>query len=144
MRKSVLKRLISYTRPYWRFIILALFCAVIGVVGSLLVPVFVGDAIDLVLGPGAVDFSGVLRIVIQIAVTIALSAVFQFAMSALTNRITYRTVRDLRVEAFKKINSVPLKYIDGHSHGDVISRMINDIDAVSDGLLQGDVYKRQT
>lgn len=137
MRKSVLKRLISYTRPYWRFIILALFCAVIGVVGSLLVPVFVGDAIDLVLGPGAVDFSGVLRIVIQIAVTIALSAVFQFAMSALTNRITYRTVRDLRVEAFKKINSVPLKYIDGHSHGDVISRMINDIDAVSDGLLQG-------
>lgn len=137
MRKSVLKRLLSYTRPYWRFIILALFCAVVGVVGSLLVPVFVGDAIDLVLGPGAVDFSGMLRIVIQIAVTIALSAVFQFAMSALTNRITYRTVRDLRVEAFKKINSVPLKYIDGHSHGDVISRMINDIDAVSDGLLQG-------
>ena len=75
MRKSVLKRLLSYTRPYWRFIILALFCAVVGVVGSLLVPVFVGDAIDLVLGPGAVDFSGMLRIVIQIAVTIALSAV---------------------------------------------------------------------
>ena len=137
MRKSVLKRLLAYTRPYWWLIVFALVCAVIGVVCSLLVPVFVGDAIDLILGPGAVEFPGVLRIIIQIAVTIALSAAFQFAMSALTNRITYRTVRDLRVEAFRKINSVPLKYIDGHSHGDIISRMINDIDAVSDGLLQG-------
>ncbi len=137
MRKSVLRRLLTYTRPYRWLIVLALLCAVIGITGSLLVPVLVGDAIDWIAGGGQVNFPYVARLLVQLGVTVGLSALFQFVMAALTNRITYRTVRDLRVEAFRKLNSVPLKYIDGHPHGDLISRIINDIDAVSDGLLQG-------
>ena len=138
MRKDgTFKRLISFTRPYSGYLAGALLSAVASVSLTLLAPVLVGDAIDLILGPGKVDFSGVFHLLLWLAATVAGVAVFQWLMTLCTNTITYRTVRDLRNAVFQKLEDVPLSYIDAHSHGDLISRVANDIDQISDGLLQG-------
>ncbi len=135
--KTVLKRLLAFTRPYLGYFILALVSAIAGVTLSLLVPVLVGNAVDYVVGPEQVDFPAIAKILLAMGIAIAASALFQWLMSLCTNIITHRTVRDLRIAAFQKLNRVPLKYIDDNPHGDLISRVVTDIDLISDGLLQG-------
>ncbi len=135
--KDVVKRLLTYTRPYRGYLIGAMACALISVILSLLVPVFVGWAVDCLLGAGQVDYAALVRIILYTGLAAAGSAAFQWLMAYCNNVITYRTVKDLRIQLFDKLSAVPLKYIDQKSHGDLISRVVNDIDQVSDGLLQG-------
>lgn len=133
----VLKRILSYTRPYLWYLVGALLCALLNVALTLLAPVLVGDSIDFIIAKGQVDFPSIARILFVLAGAILLGAFFQWVMTLCTNQLTYKTVRDLRVQTFHKLNAVPLRYIDGHSHGDIISRVVTDIDLISDGLLQG-------
>lgn len=137
MKLSVLKRLMRYTKPYSVFLFGALISAVINISMSLYGPILVGRAIDHIIGAARVDFPGMIPILLTLFITIVISAVFQWIMSYCTNKATYQTVRDLRIQTYRKINRLPLKYIDSHAHGDLISRIVNDVDQVSDGLLQG-------
>lgn len=134
---KTLKRLLAFAKPYRRFIWSALLSAVVSVSMTLLGPVLVGDAIDQMIGAGAVRFDAIARLVAGLLVSVALGALFQWFMALCTNKLTYWTVRDLRTVTFRKFHTVPLKYTDTHAHGDVMSRMVNDIDLVADGLLQG-------
>ncbi|MGN0382714.1 MAG: ABC transporter ATP-binding protein [Eubacterium sp.] len=117
--------------------IMALLCAVISVIAFLMIPILIGNAVDYIVAKDAVDFSQILKYIQAIAVLIAAGSAFQWLMTFCTNKITYRTIRDLRKDAFNKLNSVPLSYIDAHSKGNVINTVVNDIDIISDGLLQG-------
>ena len=135
--KEILKRLFQYARPYAGYLIGGLLCAVASIALTLLGPVLIGKAIDQIVGPGQVNFPETLKYLILLGITVALAAVFQWLMTLCTNKVTYYTVNDLRQEAFGKLHQVPLKYIDGNPHGDIINRLINDIDFISDGLLQG-------
>jgi len=137
MRKTVVKRLLQYTKPYIGFSIGAIVSAIISILLTLYGPILIGHAIDNVVGVGNVNHPAMVKTLILLAGTILFSAVFQWIMAYCTNKLTYKTVRDLRIQAYQKINSLPLKYIDGHPHGDIISRIVNDVDQVSDGLLQG-------
>lgn len=137
MSKGVVKRILIYTSKYKSYLIGAFLFAVISVCLTLLGPVLTGYAIDFIIGKGNVDFGGVGRLLLGLLFSTAGVAVFQWLMSLCINKVSYYTVRDMRRDAYKKINSVPLSYIDSNAHGDIISRIINDIDAVGDGLLQG-------
>ena len=130
--KKVLKRL----RPYRLTLVAAVRCALVSVSLTLLIPVLVGRAIDRIIGKGQVDFADVALILGYIGAAIVGVTVCQWLMNYFVNRVSFRTVRDLRREVFRKLNTVPLSYIDTHGHGDLISRVINDVDAVGDGLTQ--------
>lgn len=134
---AVLARILQYAKPYRNYLFFAFISAFISVVVSLFIPVLIGRAIDVIVGKGNVDFNSLISILIVIAVAIAISAVFQWIMTYCTNKITFLSVRDLRMAAFDKLIQVPLRYIDGTSHGNIMNTMINDIDQISDGLLQG-------
>lgn len=136
MKKSVVRRVLKYIKPYKGLLALAILSAIISVSLTLYIPVLTGNAIDNIIDKGNVNFENVLQIIIYIAVGVAGVAIFQWTMTYFTNVISYKTVRDLRRDVFCKFNDVPLSYIDTHSHGDLISRVINDVDAVGDGLLQ--------
>jgi ATP-binding cassette subfamily B protein len=136
-KSSTLKRLLAYTKPYRISMLIALICAVISVSLTLFTPILIGRAVDCIVGKSEVDFKQIAGILMQLILVIAGSALFQWLMTFHTNRITFRTVKDLRTKAYRRLNKVPLKYIDQNPHGDIINRMVNDIDAVSDGLLQG-------
>ena len=137
MNKGVVKRILLYTSKYKLYLISAFVFAVFSVCLTLLGPVLTGDAIDYIIGKGNVDFGSVGKILIGLICSTAGVAVFQWLMSLCINRVSYYTVRDMRRDAYQKLNIVPLSYIDSNAHGDIISRIINDIDAVGDGLLQG-------
>jgi len=134
---GTLKRVISYARPYIAYLISTIIFAIAGVGLSLLVPVFIGDAVDCCIEKGSVDFDGLKKIVIELAVIVTASGIFQWIMSLCTNKLAFLTIRDMRADIFNKLERVPLKYIDGHTKGELTSRVINDIEIVSDGLLQG-------
>lgn len=136
MDRTVIRRLLRYIRPYRGKVAGALIFAVFGVGLQLLVPVLVGDAINYMTGPGEVSMAHVMPYIGLIALAVAASAFATCMMTRLTNTVAYRTVKDLRVEAFNKLQQVPLSYIDTHAHGDIVSRVVNDIDQVADGLLQ--------
>ena len=136
MKKSVVSRVLKYIKPYKGLLALAILSAIISVSLTLYIPVLTGNAIDNIIDKGNVNFENVLQIIIYIAVGVAGVAIFQWTMTYFTNVISYKTVRDLRRDVFCKFNDVPLSYIDTHSHGDLISRVINDVDAVGDGLSQ--------
>lgn len=136
MEKSVVRRVLKYIKPYKGLLALAILSAIISVSLTLYIPVLTGNAIDNIIDKGNVNFENVLQIIIYIAVGVAGVAIFQWTMTYFTNVISYKTVRDLRRDVFCKFNDVPLSYIDTHSHGDLISRVINDVDAVGDGLSQ--------
>ena len=136
MKKSVVRRVLKYIKPYKGLLALAILSAIISVSLTLYIPVLTGNAIDNIIDKGNVNFENVLQIIIYIAVGVAGVAIFQWNMTYFTNVISYKTVRDLRRDVFCKFNDVPLSYIDTHSHGDLISRVINDVDAVGDGLSQ--------
>lgn len=135
--KSVLIKLLSYTKPYTFYLVFTIMSAVISAVATLYAPVLIGNAVDLIIGVDNVDFDKMLPIIIQLAVVVLIGAGFQWFMGYCTNILTQRTVRDLRTDAFNKLQRVPLKYIDSTPHGDIIGRVVADIDTVSDGLLQG-------
>ena len=134
--KSVVSKILKKIKPYYGYLLLALLSAVISVSLTLYIPVLTGQAVDNIIDAGIVNFENILQILIYIAVGIVGVTVFQWIMNYFTNIISYKTVRDLRREIFDKFNSVPLSYIDSHPHGDLISRVINDVDAVGDGLTQ--------
>lgn len=135
--KEVVKRLMHYVKPYGALLVGALVCAVIYVIMSLLSPVLIGQAVDGIIGPGQVDFAGIGRIALYLVFVLAAGGLFQWLMTLCTNKVCYRTVKDLRTEAFSRIIHVPLKFIDQNAHGNIINRIVNDVDSVSDGLLQG-------
>lgn len=134
--KSVVSKILKKIKPYYGYLLLALLSAVISVSLTLYIPVLTGQAVDNIIDSGKVNFENILQILIYIAVGIVGVTVFQWIMNYFTNIISYKTVRDLRREIFDKFNCVPLSYIDSHPHGDLISRVINDVDAVGDGLTQ--------
>ena len=136
-KPPVLRRLLSCIAPYWPYLLLALFSGIVSVGLTLWAPVLIGRAVDLLFGPGAVAFAKLVKILLLLAVIIGITALFQWAMTLCTNHITFHVVHDLRTNVSQKLQRVPLKTIDGQAHGDLISRMTTDIDAVSDGLLQG-------
>lgn len=135
--KEVVKRLMHYVKPYGALLVGVLVCAVIYVVMSLLSPVLIGQAVDGIIGPGQVDFAGIGRIALYLVFVLAAGGLFQWLMTLCTNKVCYRTVKDLRTEVFSRIIHVPLKFIDQNAHGNIINRIVNDVDSVSDGLLQG-------
>lgn len=135
--KEVVKRLMHYVKPYGALLVGALVCAVIYVAMSLLSPVLIGQAVDGIIGPGQVDFAGIGRIALYLVLVLAAGGLFQWLMTLCTNKVCYRTVKDLRTEVFSRIIHVPLKFIDQNAHGNIINRIVNDVDSVSDGLLQG-------
>ncbi len=134
--KSVVSKILKKIKPYWLYLAITLVSAIISVSLTLYIPVLIGDAVDNIIDKGNVNFENILRILIYIAIGVVGVTVFQWIMNYFTNIISFKTVRDLRREIFRKFNSVPLSYIDTHPHGDLISRVINDVDAVGDGLTQ--------
>lgn len=136
-QKEIIGKVLRYIRKYWLFLAISVIMAALSVALTLYFPILTGDAIDLILAKGLVDFSGILKILINMAVIIGLTAIVQWVMNACNNRMTYSIVRDVREEAFRKIEILPLKYIDSHAYGDVVSRVIADVDQFADGLLMG-------
>lgn len=136
MNKDVLKRILKYSKPYKLFLVLAVITALIGVSLTLYVPVLIGKAVDLIVTKGDVDFNALAIVLIILAIVMIVGSIFQWLMSLCSNKLTYHTVTDIRKEAFAKLETVPLKYIDSKSHGDLISRIVTDTELISDGLLQ--------
>ena len=137
LNKQILKKVLNHIGKYKIFLFFSIVLAAISVILTLYIPILTGQAVDCILGSGAVDFDGILDILKKMAVIIVLTALVQWVMNACNNKIAYQVVRDVRDEAFKKLQILPLKYIDGHSHGDIVSRVIADVDQFSDGLLMG-------
>ena len=130
---KVLRRL----KRYRLLLALSILFAAVTVALTLYVPVLVGEAIDLILGPGQVDFTGIAALLVRIAWIVAVTALLQWLMNTINNKITYQVVRDVRDEAFCRIQILPLKYLDAHPHGEIVSRVIADVDQFADGLLMG-------
>ena len=135
--RRTLRRVLHLIRPYLIFVIAGLLCAVVSVVAQLLVPIFCGNAIDVMIGAGRVDFASIIRIIIAIAVATGITAVAQWILSVCNNRIVFGVSRDLRNEAIRKIQTLPFSYLDMHPSGDLVSRIIADVDTFADGLLMG-------
>ncbi len=135
--KEIIKRIFSYVKRYNALMIFSLLLSVVSVAGALYIPVLVGRAIDLIVDSGAVYFDNIFPILIRIAVIVAVTAVCQWIMNVLNNKITFGVVRDMRDKAFSKIERLPVSYIDSHPGGDIVSRVIADADQFADGLLMG-------
>ena len=136
-RKATLNRVLHKIRPYSAFVVCSLLVAAVSVATQLYIPILCGDAIDKMLGKGNVDLAGVLRIAVSILVVAAVAALAQWLLSVCNNRITFSVSRDLRNEALRKIQTLPLSYLDSHPSGDIVSRMVADVDTFADGLLMG-------
>ena len=136
-QKETIKKVLHYIRRYRFFLIVSLVRALITVVLTLYVPILTGQAVDLIVGKGQVDFAGVYHICVKIGIAILLTMVAQWVMNVANNKITYSVVRDIRTDAFEKIQVLPLSYIDSHSYGGIVSRVIADADQFADGLLMG-------
>ncbi len=136
-QNKTIKKIFTYLKKYWFLIALSLLLAGVSVALTLYVPILVGDAIDLIIEPGNVDMPGVLAILKMIVILMLLTAVAQWVMNICNNKITYYVIKDIRESAFKKIEILPLKYIDKHSYGEIVSRVIADVDTFADGLLMG-------
>ena len=137
MNVVVMKKVLSYIKRYRLVVALSLVFAAGSVALTLYVPILTGRAVDLIVAPGDVDFPGILAVLTRIGIAVLLTALMQWLMGVCNNRITYGVVRDIRARAFEKIEMLPLKYVDGHSTGDIVSRVIADVDQFADGLLMG-------
>lgn len=135
--KEIIRKVLDHIGKYKIFLLFSIILAAISVVLTLYIPILTGNAVDCIIGPEEVDFEGIIEILKKMAVIILLTAVVQWLMNACNNKITYQVVRDVRNEAFRKLEILPLKYIDSHAHGDIVSRIIADVDQFSDGLLMG-------
>ena len=136
-RKATLTRVLHKIRPYSLFVVCSLIVAAVSVAAQLYIPILCGDAIDLMLGKDNVDFAGVGRIIVEVLVVAVVAAFAQWLLSVCNNRITFSVSRDLRNEALRKIQTLPLSYLDSHPSGDIVSRMVADVDTFADGLLMG-------
>ena len=136
-RKATLTRVLHKIRPYSLFVVCSLIVAAVSVAAQLYIPILCGDAIDLMLGKGNVDFAGVGRIIVEVLVVAVVAAFAQWLLSVCNNRITFSVSRDLRNETLRKIQTLPLSYLDSHPSGDIVSRMVADVDTFADGLLMG-------
>ena len=136
-QKATLGKVLHYIRRYWVILGLSIVLAAVTVAGTLYIPILTGRAVDFIVGKGAVDFAGVLHVLELIGAIIIVTAAAQWVMNACNNKITYNVIRDIRKEAFERLEHLPLKYIDAHSYGEVVSRMIADVDQFADGLLMG-------
>ena len=134
---KTLKRVMKYTKPYKLFFVLTVFFAVISVAFSLSVPIFIGEAVDCAIGKDNVNFNRLIKVAFMLGSAVLISTLFQWLMSLCTNKLSFNTIRDMRCDIFAKLQRVPLKYIDGTQKGQLTSRVINDIEIISDGLLQG-------
>ena len=135
--KKTLRRILHYIRPYTALVILSLLLSALTVGLTLYIPILTGRGVDYIVGEGQVDFTGLMAVIAGILISIAVTAVAQWVMNHINNKVTYRIVRDLRVQAFDHLQELPLSYVDRHSSGDLLSRVITDIDQFSDGLLLG-------
>ena len=134
---ETLKKVLHYIRKYWIYLVLSIVAAAVTVAFTLYLPILTGNAIDLILAKGLVDFPGIFAILQKMAIVILITAFAQWLMNVCNNKMAYRIVQDIRNEAFHKIEILPLKYIDGHSYGEIVSRVIADVDQFADGLLMG-------
>lgn len=134
---ATMKKVLNYIRKYWLLVGLSLLLAAVTVVLTLYVPILTGDAVDLLLGKGAVDFAAVFAIMKKIGIAILATAIAQWVMNTCNNHITYHVVKDIREDAFRRLEILPLKYLDAHAYGDIVSRVIADVDTFADGLLMG-------
>lgn len=136
-QSETLKKVLRYLKQYWFFLALSFGLAAITVASTLYIPLLTGDAVDCVIGKGQVDFTGIFAVLKRMAMVIGVTAVAQWGMNICNNKMTYQIVRDIRNEAFAKLEILPLKYLDGHPSGEVVSRIIADVDQFADGLLMG-------
>lgn len=134
---QTIRKVLGYIKRYWFLLALSIFFAAVTVILTLYAPILIGYGVDKIVGKGNVDFDGLKGIMLQIAVVVALTAAAQWIMNTCNNRITFQVVKDIRDKAFRKLERMPLKYIDQHQHGDLVSRIIADVDQFSDGLLMG-------
>ncbi|HBA64258.1 MAG TPA: sugar ABC transporter ATP-binding protein [Lachnospiraceae bacterium] len=130
-------KILRLIRPYMHLVILSLVFAVVNVAFTLYAPILVGNAVDLILGKGAVDFAGIFRILKKLTMILFITSAAQWLMNLCNNRITYHVVKDVRIRAFARLQILPLKYVDSHQYGETISRIITDVEQFSDGLLMG-------
>ena len=135
--RQTLRRILRYIRPYWPLVILSLLLSALTVGLTLYVPILTGRGVDYIIGKDQVNFTGLLAVITGILISVAVTAVAQWIINHINNKITYRVVRDLRVQAFDHLEELPLSYVDRHASGDLISRIVTDIDQFSDGLLLG-------
>lgn len=135
--KAVLKRVLTHIKKYRILVILSFVCAMITVASTLYAPILTGDAIDLIAGKGLVDFDGIKDIIYTFLMVTVVTVISQWFMNIINNHITYSVVRDIRIEVFNHMEELPLSYIDSHKHGDIVSRIVSDIDQFADGLLMG-------
>lgn len=135
--KSTMRRILILIKPYRLRMCLGILLAIVVVITTLLLPILAGKAVDTILGKDHVNFEKLAKIIIQMILAMMVTSVAQWLMSAINNSVVYRMIRDIRMQAFDKLQRLPISYIDGNSHGDIISRIINDVDQFSDGLLLG-------
>ena len=136
-QKEIMKKVLDYIRPQWLLVMLSLLMAVVSVALTLYLPVLTGNVVDHILGPGKVEFSAIFEIMRTMAAAIVVTAAAQWIMNVCNNKIVYTVTRNIREKAFAKIEILPLKYLDTHSSGDIVSRIIADVDQFADGLLMG-------
>ena len=135
--KSTVNRIMKYIKKYMFFVVLSFICATVSAITTLIAPILTGKAIDELLGPGQVNFENVKHYVSLFIIAMIITAVTQWVMNVLNNHITYSVVKDIRIEAFNHLSGLPLSYVDSHQHGDIVSRIVSDIDQFADGLLLG-------
>ena len=136
-KRNTMRKLLRYLKKYWLLLALSLLFAALTVAMTLYLPILIGQAVDLIVAPGKVEFSAIASLLLKMGILIGATALSQWIMNACNNRITYRTVRDIRSDAFARLEILPLRYIDAHSYGEIVSRMIADVDQFADGLLMG-------
>ena len=134
---ETLRKVLHYIKRYWVLLILSILLAAVSVISALYIPILTGRAVDLIIAKGQVDFKGIFAILKQIGIVIVLTALAQWVMNICNNKMTYNIIRDVRKEAFRKLEILPLRYVDDHSYGEVVSRVIADVDQFADGLLMG-------
>lgn len=137
MNRQTIGRLLSFCRPYMKYLYFALICSSGQIIFTLLIPVFIGQAVDHIIGKGLVEFDLLFQKMLWILMSVIIAEIFDWLVVRLSNCMTYSITKDLRDQLFQKYSTLPLRYIDQHAHGDLLSRMINDIDLIGDGLLQG-------
>ena len=136
-QKETIGKVLRYIRKYWLFVGISLLLAALTVAATLYIPILTGDAVDLLLGPGKVDMAAIFVVIKKIVIIMILTGIAQWVMNTCNNYITYHVIQDIRQDAFKKLEILPLKYLDSKAYGDIVSRVISDVDTFADGLLMG-------
>jgi len=137
MNTTIMMRVFVYIAKYKKYMIISIFSAIVSVIASLLGPMFIGRAVDYMVGSNQVDFVSIQRILVLLVLVYSVNSLFGWSLTYFTNKVSYQTVNAMRHELFAKINRLSLKFYDGNSHGDIVSRFVNDIDIISDGMVQG-------